>query len=92
MLNENEVAQDWASRGFGCDLWTDPPGQCWEDYVHPMDELVMVVDGTLEFEIGGQTLHPKPGEEIFIPAKVSHSVRNIGRTTAHWLYGYRQQT
>jgi len=28
----------------------------------------MVVDGDVEFEIGGQVYHPKPGEELFIPS------------------------
>ena len=51
----------------------------------------MVVDGDVEFEIGGQVYHPKPGEELFIPSGAVHSVRNIGRSTAHWLYGYRRE-
>jgi mannose-6-phosphate isomerase-like protein (cupin superfamily) len=45
----------------------------------------------VEFEIGGQIHHPQPGEELLIPAGVLHSVRNVGSTTAHWLYGYQQK-
>jgi mannose-6-phosphate isomerase-like protein (cupin superfamily) len=52
--------------------------------------IVMVVDGSVEFEIAGKIHHPEPGEELVIPAGTRHSVRNIGSTTAHWLYGYRQ--
>ena len=29
------------------------------------------------------------GQEILIPAKVVHSVRNTGQTGSQWLYGYR---
>ena len=83
------VERNWAERGFSCGLWTDPPGQRWEDFVHGTDEVVMVVDGSVEFEIGGKIDHPKPGEELLIRSGVSHSVRNIGSATAHWLYGYR---
>jgi len=50
----------------------------------------MVVDGNVEFEIGEKTYRPEAGEELFIPAGTRHSVRNIGSTTAHWLYGYRE--
>ncbi len=83
------IRSSWRSRGFSCDVWTDPPGQVWEDYCHAVDELVMVLDGEMEFEIGGKIDRPAVGEELIIPAGVLHSVRNRGRTTAHWLYGYK---
>jgi hypothetical protein len=28
---------------------------------------------------------------VFIPARALHTVRNIGGTTARWLYGYRER-
>ncbi|SDJ59046.1 cupin domain-containing protein [Microbulbifer yueqingensis] len=83
------VSADWSARGFSCDLWTDPPGQRWEDFVHEVDELLMPVEGTIEVEIDGRVSHPAIGEELFIPAGASHSVRNTGGTMARWLYGYR---
>ncbi len=82
------VQKDWHARGFGCDLWIDPPGQRWEDFVHAVDELVMVLEGDVEFAIGGKLHHPRPGEELLIPAGVRHSVRNRGNSIARWLYGY----
>lgn len=88
-VDRQEIAEAWAARGFGCDLWTDPPGQCWEDFTHPTDELVCVLEGQVEFEIGVQVSQPRPGEELLIPAGVVHSVRNKGKTTAIWLYGYK---
>lgn len=84
------VREDWNRRRFSCDVWTDPPGQCWEGYVHATDELVMVIEGEVEFEIAGVVHRPRPGEELFIPARAVHSVRNRGPTTARWLYGYRR--
>ena len=44
-VDQNAVAAAWLSRGFSCDLWVDPPGQVWADFVHGTDELVMVIDG-----------------------------------------------
>ncbi len=84
------VRADWHGRGFSCDLWVDPPGQCWEDFVHRTDELVMVISGDVEFEISGRIFHPQPGEELRIPAGAVHSVRNRGVDKACWLYGYRR--
>lgn len=89
-VNPDVVSKDWAARGFSCDLWVDPPGQRWEDFVHSTDELVVVLEGELEFEINGNVSHPETGQEIFIPAGAVHSVRNIGGSTASWLYGYRR--
>ncbi|MDR4497201.1 MAG: cupin domain-containing protein [Candidatus Scalindua sp.] len=51
--------------------------------------MVILLEGTMEFEVDGKLYHPKRGEELLIPAKTVHSARNIGKTTARWLYGYR---
>ena len=85
----DNVAVDWRDRGFSCELWVDPPGQCWEDFTHATDELVTVLEGQMEFEVEGQVHHPQVGEELLIPAQALHSARNIGKTTARWLYGYK---
>ncbi len=89
-FHQDKVAVRWEERGFGCDLWVDPPGQCWEDFTHATDELVMVVEGEVEFEIAGEMHRPARGEELLIPAGAVHSVRNIGDGIARWLYGYKR--
>lgn len=89
-IDRSKIAADWQARGFGCDLWVDPPGQRWEDFRHATDELVTVLEGALEFEIAGTAPRPKVGEELLIPAGAIHSARNIGSTAARWLYGYRR--
>ena len=89
IVNLDATRQSWHSRGFSCDVWTDPPGQVWENYTHAVDEIVMVLEGNVEFELGGTVLRPAVGEEILIPAGILHSVRNRGKTTSRWLYGYK---
>jgi quercetin dioxygenase-like cupin family protein len=84
------VRARWAGEGYGCDLWVDPPGQEWRDFVHATDELVCVLEGVLEVTTGGRTRRLEPGDELHIPAGASHTVRNVGGGTARWLYGYRQ--
>lgn len=49
----------------------------------------MPLDGELEIEMDGCTFRPEPRQEVFIPAQVPHTIRNVGGTTARWLYGYR---
>lgn len=91
-VNSDSIRDDWHQRGFSCDLWVDPPGQRWEDFVHPVDEVVIVLEGQMAFDVEGEVHHPALGEELFIPAWAVHSARNIGDTTSRWLYGYRQPT
>ena len=88
-LSLAQVEQDWLSRGFSCGIWVDPPGQVWEDYVHSMDELLMVLEGDLKVEMQGRAVRLKEGGEVLIRANVRHTVRNEGGTTARWLYGYK---
>lgn len=87
-ISRKQVARDWAARGFSCGLWVDRPGQVWADFVHEVDELVMLLEGEIALEMAGRTIRPGVGEEVLIPARTAHTVRNVGGVTARWLYGY----
>jgi quercetin dioxygenase-like cupin family protein len=87
-----EVEKKWKADGYSCDLWVDPPGQAWENFVHNSDEMVHLLEGNLKLEILGKEKILNPGEEAFIPAGARHSVWNIGTSEAKWLYGYRSLT
>ncbi|HKQ30409.1 MAG TPA: cupin domain-containing protein [Burkholderiales bacterium] len=91
-MDRDKIEKDWARRGFSCDLWVDPPGQTWEGYVHDVDEVVMVLEGDVEFEFLGKTFRPSVGEELIIPARATHGVRNVGPSTSRWLYGYKNKS
>lgn len=91
MVDIDEVREKWRALGFDCSLWTDPPGKVWEGYVHAVDELLMPVAGVLEIDMDGKTLRPAAGEEVFIPARTVHNVRNVGGTEARWLFGYKKE-
>ena len=87
-VKRDDVASNWKSRGYDCHHFSDPPGQEWNDFVHQTNELVTVVDGQLELTVGNQTVFVQPGDEIFIPRGVTHSVRNCSNTNTSWLFGY----
>ena len=82
------MAADWRGRGYSCDRFVDPPGQCWDDFVHGCNELVTVVEGRLEMTVAGETVTAEVGDEVFIPKGARHSLRNIHDGTSVWLYGY----
>lgn len=70
-------------------LWIDHTGQRWSHSPHPSDEWLVVLAGEVELEMEGKHFHPKIGEEIFIPAQVAHTIRNLGRKSGRWLFSPR---
>ena len=89
-MNPEQIKEDWNSRGYSFGIFKDPPGQVWPDFVHKTDELVVLAEGKIEIEIEGQSQQPPIGEEVFIPAKAIHTVRNVGKTNNVWHYGYKR--
>lgn len=87
-VTQQDIAVDWHRRGYSCDLFIDPPGREWVNFVHKTDELVVVVRGMLKITIGDEVFIAEPGDEVFIPKGVCHSVKNIADMTTEWLYGY----
>ena len=88
-IDQSAIRDDWLGRGFSCDIWIDPPGKIWADFVHDTDELLMLIDGEIELEMDGNILYPRIVDEVLIPAGMNHTVRNIGSVTNHWVYGYK---
>lgn len=84
-----DIRADWNRRGFSFEYWIDPPGQIWRDFVHDVDELVILIEGRIELEIGGRSVSPEVGEEVLIPARTLHTVRNPGEASNRWCFGYR---
>ena len=55
------------------------PGTVAPKHKHPGEEIIYVLEGTLEYEVEGKppsTL--KAGEVLFIPAGTVHAARNVG--------------
>ena len=87
-VEQSYVASDWRARGFGCDLFVDPPGQEWNNFTHSTNELVAVIEGQLEMTVLGETHIMDAGDEIYIPKHALHSVKNIHTGISRWLFGY----
>ncbi len=84
-----EVEKDWHARGFTCGLWIDHAARTWCGEINETEELLMVLSGKLELEVEGKRIQPKIGEEVLIPTKTQHTIKNIGGKTARWLYGHK---
>ena len=47
-------------------------------HTHPGEEIIYVLEGTLEYQIDGKPVTVKPGDVLFVPAGTVHLVKNIG--------------
>lgn len=82
------VGRDWAARGYDCRDFVDPPGREWNGFVHATNELVTVVSGRLRLIVDRHEIVAGPGDEVFIPRNVEHSVHNVHDGVTRWLFGY----
>ena len=85
------IRDDWNGRGYSFEYWIDPPGQVWRDFEHDVDELVVLIEGEIEIAMGDRILRPQVGDEVLIPARTRHTVKNTGDGCNRWCYGYRRQ-
>jgi quercetin dioxygenase-like cupin family protein len=58
-------------------------------HFHPGEEIIVVLEGSLEYQIDGQeTKVYNAGEALTVPAEVVHAVRNVGTGNAVELATY----
>lgn len=56
------------------------PGVAFGRHSHPGEEIVYVLEGSLEYEVEGRApVTLGAGEVLFIPAGAVHAARNVGR-------------
>jgi quercetin dioxygenase-like cupin family protein len=65
------------------------PGAVAPRHSHPGEEIVYVIEGSLEYQVDGRpavTLHA--GEVLFVPAGAIHAAKNVGGGNAAELATY----
>jgi quercetin dioxygenase-like cupin family protein len=56
---------------------------------HPGEEIIYVIEGTLEYHLDGQApMTLNAGEVLLVPAETVHAVRNVGSGNAAELATY----
>ena len=65
------------------------PGSVAPKHTHPGEEIIYVLEGSLEYEIEGKPpVTLKAGDVLFVPAGTIHSARNVGSGNAAELATY----
>jgi len=55
------------------------PGVAFGRHWHPGEEIVYVLEGSLEYQVEGKgTMTLKAGDVLFIPARTIHAAKNVG--------------
>jgi quercetin dioxygenase-like cupin family protein len=57
-------------------------------HTHPGEEIIYVIEGTLEYDIGGKVTRVKAGDVLFVPAGIPHTAKNVGSGNAAELATY----
>ena len=65
------------------------PGVVAPNHSHPGEEIIYVIEGTLEYQVEGKPpVTLKAGEVLFIPHGTNHAAKNVGSGNAAELATY----
>ena len=65
------------------------PGKAAPKHRHPGEEIVYVIEGSLEYQLEGNApVRLQAGDVLFIPAGVIHSAKNVGQENGAELATY----
>jgi quercetin dioxygenase-like cupin family protein len=64
------------------------PGASFPRHTHPGEEIIYVIEGSLEYEVAGKPVTVKAGGVLFVPAGTIHAARNVGSVPAAELGTY----
>src|SRR5688572_1567011 len=64
------------------------PGYVAPRHTHPGEEIIYVIEGSLEYEIDGKVARVKAGDVLFVPAGAVHTAKNVGSGNAAELATY----
>jgi quercetin dioxygenase-like cupin family protein len=65
------------------------PGAAFPRHRHPGEEIIYVIEGSIDYEVDGKApVTVKAGEILFIPAGTVHAAKNAGSVNAAELGTY----
>ena len=64
------------------------PGFVAPKHTHPGEEIIYVIEGSLEYEIDGKLAKVKAGDVLFVPAGAIHTAKNVGSSNGAELATY----
>lgn len=76
MINREEIKNRFQKEGYTTVReYNDPPNEEFPDHDHLVDELVIVLKGSMAVKMHNRDYLLKIGDELYFPAKVIHSAK-----------------
>lgn len=63
--------------------WIQPHHEDQPRHSHPFDQIALIVEGVMEFDVGDETFVVRAGDALQIPAGVPHTARVLGDDVAY---------
>jgi len=86
----HETAAESGGKVVRVETIVEPDGFVAAAHVHPAQtERFTMLEGTVEFHVGGNTVHASAGDEVVVPPGTPHRFRNTGEEEARFLLEVR---
>ncbi len=89
--NEVEAEARLSTEGFSCFRWNDAPGELYPNHRHEYDECLWILKGEMEIAIAGTKYVLKPGDRLYLPAQLGHTLMVTHPTGVIYLVGQKDQ-
>jgi len=90
-ISPEAVEADWTARGYSKPK-VESYSQGWSkgEHTHPVNLIMTIVGGRMEFTFDGERYVVEPGDEIFYAANTVHSARNLYDGTTQMMESYKR--
>lgn len=90
-MEASTCENNWKERGFSFKIGKITLEKGVDEARHEdLDELVLALNGKLEFTIDDKIFVAEENKEVLIPAKAIHSIKNVGADTSTIYFGYKK--
>lgn len=87
MENKEEIKSRLQQEGYGTVReYNDLPNEEFPDHDHLVDELIVVLKGSMAIKMHGKSYLLKAGDELYFPAKIIHSAK-VGSDGCAYILG-----
>lgn len=87
---EEEAEAKLRQEGYEPFRWHDVPGSKYPRHRHGYDECLWVLAGKIVFTIDGKDYELKPGDKLYLPARVAHTAKVPDAEGVTYLVGQKE--
>ncbi len=88
--SEEEAEARLHREGYDSFRWYDVPGASYPKHRHEHDECIWVLKGEITFRIGEQDFTLKPGDRLYLPARLPHTAKVSPSAGVTYLVGQKR--